>query len=290
MKRIMICCLCAVAMVFCLSCGSDDSEMSPNDPGKVQSGSKLPNGLVCTEWGGNSIQYNVDGSIKNETLSYGVAHYSYNPLVVTVKGMYGILEKYYDFTFNSEGLITSFKCDWYDDGVQDETGVHNLQYVNGCLSQYETIEEDYEDGYYWSYSRNVQLVWSNGNVTQINYVSEEIDGEWGGVGSGTYYFTSGGTQNRFNQPTLDVMCLALDMCPFEPYNSLCALAINGKFGKFSKYFPVIVRQESEYKGGNTDIDMWQYEYEFNSTGLVSRFSEDTYDMFVGNCSYANIAK
>ena len=291
MKKFMTYCLCAVTMALCLSCGSDDPEMSPNDPGKVQAGSKLPNGLVCTQWGGSNIQYNIDGTIKNQTLrNYGVAHYSYNPLVVTVKNEYGIMEKYYDFTFNSAGLITSFKCDWYEDGVKEETGVHNFQYVNGCLSQYEFIEEYYYgDGDYWLYSRNVQLVWSNGSVVQINRVTEEVDGEWGGVGSGTYYFTSGGTQNRFNQPTLDVMCCALDMCPFEPYNSLCALAMNGKFGKFSKYFPVIVRDEGEYKG-NTYIDMWQYEYEFNSNGLVSEFCED-YDRFVAvSCSYANLAK
>ncbi len=288
MRRLMTYCLCAVTMALCLSCGSDDPEMNPNDPGKVQPSSKLPNGLVCTEWVGNSIQYNVDGSVKNETFGFGVAHYSYNPLVVTVKNEYGISEKYYDFTFNSEGLITSFKCDWYYDGVKEETGVHNLQYVNGCLSQYECIEEYYGDGYYWSYSRNVQLVWNNGNVTQINYVSEEIDGEWGGVWSGTYYFTSGGTQNRFNQPTPDVMCCALEMCPFEPSNSLCALAINGKFGKFSKYFPIMTK---EYEGDdNTDSDMWRYGYEFNSSGLVSGFSEGSYSEFVENCSYANLVK
>lgn len=291
MKKFMTYCLCAVTMALCLSCGSDDPEVSPNDPGKVQAGSKLPNGLVCTQWGGSNIQYNIDGTIKNQTLrDYGVAHYSYNPLVVTVKDMYGVSQKYYDFTFNSAGLITSFKCDWYYDGVKEETGVHNLQYVNGCLSQYEYVEEYYYgDGDYWSYSRNVQLVWSNGSVVQINYVAEEVDGEWGGIYSGTYNFTSGVTQNRFNQPTPDIMCCALDMCPFETYNGLGALAIIGKFGKFSKYFPIMVKKEWE-EDGYTEMDTWQYEYEFNSNGLVSEFSEDYDDFVAGSCSYANLAK
>lgn len=182
---------------------------------------------------------------------------TYSPFTVSSVDNTGTTDKYYDFSFNSDGYATGYTRQLREvkeagEEPEDEVQVATFTYDSeGHVTEVTVNGMEGSD----AYTETIKLTWSFGNLTRIETIDDDESRT-----TYTFAYDDNANQNYPGQWTWNDLCGADD----ELW-----LVYAGLFGKASKNHPVSCQSVTIGENNSTYVENYNFTYTYNPDGTIA---------------------